>query len=34
MANDHIPRPTAQFPASGDNFVTYVNGHLARRSPC
>ena len=29
MANDYIPRPDAQFHARRNNFVTYVNGHLA-----
>ena len=29
MANDHIPRPDAPFYAWQNNFVTYVNGHLA-----
>jgi len=29
MANDYIPRPDAQFHAWRNNFVTYVNGHLA-----
>ncbi len=29
MANDYIPRPDARFPARQNNFVTYVNDHLA-----
>ena len=29
MANDYIPRPHARFHAWQNNFVTYVNGHLA-----
>ena len=29
MANDYIPRPDARFHARQNNFVTYVNGHLA-----
>ena len=29
MANDYIPRPDARFHAWQNNFVTYVNGHLA-----
>ena len=29
MANDSIPRPVAQFHTWQNNFVTYVNGHLA-----
>jgi len=29
MANDYIPRPAAGFHAGQNNFVTYVNGHLA-----
>jgi len=29
MANDDIPRPAARFHAWRNNFVTYVNGHLA-----
>ncbi|HUU81943.1 MAG TPA: hypothetical protein VM243_00440 [Phycisphaerae bacterium] len=29
MANDSIPRPTAPFRAWRDNFVKFVNGHLA-----
>ncbi len=29
MANDDIPGPNAQFHAWQNNFVTYVNGHLA-----
>ena len=29
MANDHIPRPDARFHVWRNNFVTYVNGHLA-----
>ena len=29
MANDHIPRPDAQFRAWQANLVTYGNGHLA-----
>ena len=29
MANDYIPHPDAQFHARPNNFVTYVNGHLA-----
>ena len=30
MANDSIPRPDAQFHTRRNNFVTYVNGHLAK----
>ncbi len=29
MANGYIPRPDARFHAWRNNFVTYVNGHLA-----
>ena len=29
MGNDYIPRPAARLHAWQDNFVTYVNGHLA-----
>ena len=29
MAKDYIPRPDARFHAWQNNFVTYVNGHLA-----
>ena len=29
MANDSIPRPDGRFHARQNNFVTYVNGHLA-----
>ena len=29
MASDSIPRPAAQFHSRQNNFVTYVNGHLA-----
>ena len=29
MANDYIPRPDAQFHSWQNNFVMYVNGHLA-----
>jgi hypothetical protein len=29
MANDYIPRQDARFHARRNNFVTYVNGHLA-----
>lgn len=29
MANDYITRPDAQFHAGQNNFVTYVNDHLA-----
>ncbi len=29
MANDYIPRPDARFHAWQNNFITYVNRHLA-----
>jgi len=29
MANDYMPRPDARFHAWQNNFVTYVNDHLA-----
>ncbi|MCK4340422.1 MAG: hypothetical protein KAY37_01700, partial [Phycisphaerae bacterium] len=29
MANDYIPRPDAQFHAWQNNFIVYVNNHLA-----
>jgi hypothetical protein len=33
MANDHIPRPDAQFHARRNDFVTYVSGHPTERVP-
>lgn len=29
MANEYIPCPDARFRAWQNNFVTYVNGHVA-----
>ena len=33
MANDQIPRPDARFNAWRNNFVTYINGHVADLAP-